>query len=122
MHIELEIPYPVSVNAYYRSLGNRSILSKRGREYKKHAKSLEHLRGTFSKDQRLKVTLNLYPPTRRVTDLDNLSKSALDLLEDAGIFVNDSQIDQLVLKRREVTKGGKAVVNIRVMKELERNE
>ena len=117
MHIELEIPYPVSVNAYYRSLGNRSILSKRGREYKKHAKELEHLRGTFTKDQRLKVTLTLHPPTRRQTDLDNLSKSSLDLLEDAGIFPNDSQIDHLILKRREVVKGGKAVVNIRVIGE-----
>jgi len=37
MQIELEIPYPVSVNSYYRSVKGRSILSKQGRDYKKHA-------------------------------------------------------------------------------------
>ena len=116
MQIELEIPYPVSVNSYYRSVKGRSILSKQGRDYKKHAAQLEHLRGTFPATQRLKVSIQLFPPSKHRSDLDNYAKSALDLMQDAGVFVNDNQIDHLVIRRRSVLKGGKAIVTIKVIR------
>jgi crossover junction endodeoxyribonuclease RusA len=66
--------------------------------------------------------IQLFPPSKHRSDLDNYAKSALDLMQDAGVFVNDNQIDHLVIRRRSVLKGGKAIVTIKVIAELERHE
>jgi crossover junction endodeoxyribonuclease RusA len=54
----------------------------------------------------LKVKVYLYPPDRRKRDIDNNMKSLLDAMEHAGVYENDSQIDDLHIIRCEVVKGG----------------
>ena len=39
-------------------------------------------------------------------------KAICDSLEHAGVYEDDSQIDLLIVRRREPTKGGKAIVQI----------
>ena len=63
-------------------------------------------------DARLKVCIELYPPDRRVRDIDNVVKSTLDALCQCGIFVDDGQIDVLHVTREKVIKWGAAVVTI----------
>lgn len=72
---------------------------------------LEH-KHAFDKDARLSVTIYAYPPDRRKRDLDNILKCLLDSLEKAQVFVDDSQIDELII-RRVRPNDGKVVVNIK---------
>ncbi len=56
--------------------------------------------------------MDAFPPDRRRRDLDNLLKSVLDALEHAGVYADDSQIDLLVTKRREVVPNGRLLVRV----------
>ena len=64
---------------------------------------------------RLRVELLLYPPDRRRRDIDNYAKSLLDSLTKAGVWEDDSQIDELTIKRCEIIKGGYVDVSIRML-------
>ena len=65
--------------------------------------------------QRLEISITLYPPDKRVRDIDNVVKSTFDALVQAGAFDDDSCIDVLLVQRGEVIKGGKAKVEIKVL-------
>ena len=67
------LPWPPSVNAYWRTVQGRTMVSKKGRIYKQAATRAvlaaganKHLSG------RLRVKLTAYPPDRRRRDIDNL--------------------------------------------------
>jgi crossover junction endodeoxyribonuclease RusA len=64
---------------------------------------------------RLAVTIKLYPPDRRVRDIDNVVKSTLDALCQAGVFADDGQIDMLHVTREQVIKFGAAEIFIQVL-------
>ena len=118
--ITFVLPFPPSVNTYYRHLPNgRTLLSKKGRLFKAVADTLPEFE-SFTAEDRLRVHLQLFPPTKRSFDIDNFAKSTLDLLEFAGVFPNDNQIDELYLERREVVKGGKAIVKIESLWKIKR--
>jgi len=120
--ITFVLPFPPSVNTYYRHLPNgRTLLSKKGRLFKAFGETLPEFE-PFSAEDRLRVHLQLFPPTKRSFDIDNFAKATLDLLESAGVFPNDNQIDELYLERREVVKGGKAVVMIERLWTLPRTQ
>jgi len=114
--LDLILPWPPSVNGYWRSIARgkyaTQILSKKAREYKAAVQGIvgivdETLPG------RLAVTIYLHPPTRRSFDVDNFSKAIFDSLTSAGVWQDDSQIDELTIYRCEIIKGGRAVVKIR---------
>ena len=44
--------------------------------------------------------------------MDNLLKVLCDALESAGVFKNDSQIDEIVIKRGEVHPEGKLLLTL----------
>ena len=66
----------------------------------------------FPMDQRLKFEVLAMPKDRRRRDLDNLLKVLCDALESAGVFKNDSQIDEIVIKRGEVHPEGKLLLTL----------
>ena len=111
----LELPFPPSLNTYYRNVRGRTLLSAKGRQYKQDV--LAHVL-TACKGQprpmtgRLKVDIQLHFLTRRLCDIDNRPKAILDALEEAGVFENDSQVDVLTVERREVRQGGACLVMI----------
>lgn len=71
------------------------------------------IHGQTAPEGRLDVGVQLYPPDRRVRDLDNFgTKSLLDALTHAGIIEDDSLIDRLLIERMPVVKGGKCRVFI----------
>lgn len=105
--ITLMLPFPPSVNGYWRSVRGRNILSAAGRAYR--LAGLEALRtqsGPWPLAGRLQVTLTLYVPDRRRRDVDNFSKAVLDLLTHGGVYDDDSQIDHLTVIRGPVRAGG----------------
>lgn len=68
-------------------------------------------------ESRLEVKIELFMPDKRKRDVDNFSKSTLDALTHAGLWLDDSQIDVLTLVRCAIVKGGAMNVFI---KELEK--
>jgi len=60
--------------------------------------------------ERLACLITVHPPDRRRRDLDNLLKSLLDSLQHAGLYADDSQIDQIHIYRSSIEKGGSVVV------------
>jgi crossover junction endodeoxyribonuclease RusA len=46
------------------------------------------------------------PPDRRRRDIDNILKAPLDALEKAGVYKDDSQIEQLNVFKHRPMKGG----------------
>jgi crossover junction endodeoxyribonuclease RusA len=61
---------------------------------------------------RLAVHVALWPPDRRVRDIDNILKALLDACEHAGCYESDGQIDELHVIRHGVQKGGRCTVVI----------
>jgi crossover junction endodeoxyribonuclease RusA len=49
--------------------------------------------------------MSVHAPDRRRRDLDNVLKSTLDSLTHAGVWDDDSQIDQLSVERGFLDKG-----------------
>ena len=117
--MNFELPFPVSVNLYYRSINRgkfcQSIISKRGREYRGLVLGVIAENPPETLTGRLKVIVKLYPPDRRKRDIDNLMKSLLDALTHAEVWEDDSQIDILRISREEIRKGGSAEVTIRML-------
>ena len=112
--IEVELPYPPSVNHYWRHVGPRVLVSRQGRAFRKRVCAL--LAGDGPRKPpaggRIALSMDAFPPDRRRRDLDNLQKGVWDSLQHAGVYEDDSQIDLLVARRREVVKGGKVVIRI----------
>jgi crossover junction endodeoxyribonuclease RusA len=123
MTINLMLPWPPSVNHYWRSVTMpgkkggpsvaRHLISKAGRDYKTAVAAVvagadagQRLSG------RLAVRIELFPPDKRQRDIDNSIKATLDALVSAGVFEDDSQVDRLEVVRADVTKGGAAMVTV----------
>ena len=99
MIITLKLPWPPSTNRYYRVVNNRAILSAHAREYRQQVQVL--FGGNAPLTGRLGIVIYAFPPDKRQRDLDNLLKQPLDALQAAGIYCNDGQIDQLMIRRQE---------------------
>lgn len=112
----IKLPYPPSMNTYWRNFRGNTVLSKSGRLYKTAVAEcvVEQNIPKFG-GKRLEVTLFLYPRSKVVTDLDNRLKAVLDGLEEAGVYDNDGQIDVLMIQRGEQRKGGGVDVMIEVI-------
>lgn len=107
----LNLPYPPSVNHYWGVSGKRRFVAKKGVDFRNYVISL--CKGLKTFEGRLIVEVDIYPPDKRKRDIDNLAKGVLDSLQHANVFLDDNQIDRLVLERKEVIKGGSLTVVIR---------
>ncbi len=102
--IVLELPWPPSVNGYWRSpnkgpLAGRTLISERGRAYRAAvAREIERHRPQ-AQAGRLAVHVDAFPPDRRKRDLDNIGKGLLDALAHAGVIRDDGDIDRCSVER-----------------------
>jgi crossover junction endodeoxyribonuclease RusA len=110
--LRLELPYPPSVNHYWRRVGARTLISRQGRRFRARVIALIAARPIRPRAGSLDVQVELHPPDGRRRDLDNAMKGLLDSLEHAGVYGDDSQIDHLDIYRRRVVPGGKVIVQI----------
>ena len=111
--IELHTKFPNTLNSHYTKTHNGIYVSKRGKEMIT-AVSIdvgEQLPGLLI-DYRIAVEVLLFMPDRRKRDLDNYLKSLFDSITRSGLWVDDSLIDQLIVRRGEFVKGGRCVVRI----------
>jgi crossover junction endodeoxyribonuclease RusA len=113
VNLALTLPYPPSINAYWRANGHRRFISAEGRKFKQDVvqyvieKNIPKLGNAA-----LKVTIILQPRDRRKTDIDNRIKAVLDSLQDAGVYDDDCQVEYLSVHRAEAVKGGCCLVYI----------
>lgn len=111
--IELELPYPPSVNHYWRRVGARTLISRGGRAFRQAVCSILAAHGIRPLAGPLEMVIDVYPPDRRRRDLDNLQKALLDALAHGGAYHDDSQIDRLTVQRRGVAPDGMVRVRLR---------
>jgi crossover junction endodeoxyribonuclease RusA len=115
--ITLVLPYPPSVNTYWRHLSKgplagRTLISERGRDFRKAvAETLLVERIRKAPEGNLAVTIEARMPDKRKRDLDNIPKAVLDALTHCGFWVDDSLIDDLRVWRSDRT-GGEVIVTV----------
>lgn len=115
----LTLPWPPTINTYWRHMTIRGkpvvSISARGRDYRK-AVIGEVLRRCVRKPEPMTgavaVRLELWPPDRRIRDIDNYAKAIFDAMTHAGVWRDDSQVDELHIYRMGVQAPGAAVVEI----------
>ena len=96
MKTEIMLPWPPSVNTYWRMWRSRMVISKAGREFRAAvAEQVAEQNAAKFDDRPVVVVIRAYRPDKRKRDLDNLLKAALDSLSHAGVFDDDSQIQDL---------------------------
>jgi crossover junction endodeoxyribonuclease RusA len=116
MAMMLELPWPPSVNKYWRHpssgpLAGRHLVSEVGRKYRDKVRALTI--GKYERiDKRCAVRIEAYPPDKRRRDLDNMLKAVLDALVYAKVLADDSLIDELCIFRREQSVIGEVLVKI----------
>lgn len=93
------LPFPPTVNTYWRNVNGRTLLSAKGRAYRDSVAWAVAGKGARYGSQRISVEVIAYMPDARRRDLDNLFKGVLDGLAHAGVYDDDSQIDKLSIWR-----------------------
>lgn len=114
--IELILPFPPSVNTYWRNFQGRMLISKKGREYRAAVaeqvliqKAAKHYTG------KVRMSIEAWRPDERRRDLDNLLKAPLDALTHAGVYMDDHLIVDLRIYWAD-EKGGQLKVKIEEIK------
>lgn len=108
----IDLPWPPSLNHYYRHVGSRVLISREGRAYRDLVAGLLRAARVKPLVGRLAVEMRVYPPDRRIRDLDNLQKGLLDALQHGGLFADDGHIDRLAIERCGVERGGRINVSV----------
>jgi crossover junction endodeoxyribonuclease RusA len=116
--IALTLPLPPTINHYFARNGSRTYLPAKVREYRKAVADIVADARHQTLEGRLSLFVAVYPATKAKTDLDNRAKGLQDALTHAGVWMDDEQIDQLIMVRREVIKGGQVKVVITELTEL----
>lgn len=126
--VKLVLPYPPSVN-HYKHIG-RTITTKNGKTlqyrvnsndtkvfYWEVAREIRLQTSVYFRDATisLEVGIDLHPPNKRLTDIDNRIKPILDGLQRGGLIVNDNQICRLVVRKCNIVANGKVIVTIKPM-------
>src|SRR6056297_1290137 len=98
---KLNLPFPPSVNTYWRHVGNRVLVSKKGRQYQATVSSILHRKKLKTLEGDLIVDVRLVPPDRRRRDVDNSMKALLDAMQFGGVYLDDSQIVRLTIEKHQ---------------------
>ena len=87
--LEVKLPWPPSVNHYWKARGSRRFISPAAKAWLDEAiLLLRAARVRF--DRPVRVRMLLSPPDRRRRDGDNLEKAVMDALVKAGVIRDDS--------------------------------
>jgi crossover junction endodeoxyribonuclease RusA len=99
------LPYPPSVNRYWRHNRGHFHVSQEGQLYRRKVWEACLIQKITKCNGDLKLEIDIYPPDRRKRDIDNICKAVLDSLEHAKVYDNDYQIAELTLRRHAANDG-----------------
>lgn len=114
------LPFPPSVNTYWRSpnsgpLKGRTLVSEKGRAFKSAVRSaiIEQLRCLPKPSSSpAAVEITLFPPDSRSRDIDNYQKALFDALTHAGVWEDDSQVKRMLVEWGPKVSGGRVEITI----------
>ncbi len=113
--MRLTLPYPPSINHYWRVVNGRPIKSREGREYMLKTQAIARAQlgavAPFAGD--VIVTVDVFRP-RRIGDLDNTLKVLLDALRGVA-YVDDSQVVSIEAQRYDDAADPRAEVTVLVI-------
>lgn len=124
MAVTLILPFPPSVNGYWRQTpagyygGRRqpamTRISARGRAYRAAVVNACAGQGVAGLQLTgpLAIEWVMQAPTRATRDVDNYAKAMLDALVHAGVLADDKHIDDLRVVRGPVIPKGRALLRI----------
>ena len=115
--MKLTLPFPPSVNTYWRNTRKGVLISASGRSFRSNAVAAVYMQlGRKPKpiEFDVVVTVVISPPDRRQRDLDNYLKALFDSMTHAGIWKDDSQVKRMAVEWGPVAKGGFAEITIGV--------
>ncbi|MEX9908558.1 RusA family crossover junction endodeoxyribonuclease [Providencia rettgeri] len=109
------LPFPPSVNACWRNINGKTLISAEGRKFRTNAiaaiyEQLRKIPVTITDSVAVKV--KMYPPTGHRRDIDNYLKAVFDALTHAGVWEDDSQVKWVEMQWCEVVKGGRYEITI----------
>ena len=107
MGYSLTLPLSPSINSYYGAAGNRRYIKAAGVAFRAQVVLAVALAKMPKLTGRLCLVIRVFPRDKRASDLDNRVKSLQDALQHAGVFEDDSQIDDLSVTRGMIVKGGR---------------
>ena len=107
---EVALPWPPTVNLYWRHKVTGRLatvyVSAEGKQYRKAVNNLVMEAAMVQRYLKtagpVRVVIEAFPPDRRKRDLDNILKSLLDALTHAGVWEDDSQIQDLRIYRSTI--------------------
>ena len=116
--MELWMPWPPSTNSIWRNVGKRTLLSKEARVYRNRARG--ELLAQGAANARLAgrgaVEVMLYPGNARAFDIDNKLKALLDALTYSRVWLDDGQVDEILVRRGPRRDEALAQVTINVIR------
>ena len=107
---EAILPWPVSVNALYRARGRRVYVSARGKAFKQACGIIFAGTKLVYETERVWLDIEVHPPDNRRRDISNLIKIVEDALP---WFTDDSQVDEIKIKRCEKDHRKKGYIKIK---------
>lgn len=116
--ITLNLPWPPTLNSYYRNVKGTTLISAKGRLYRGtvRARVIRQLGPGFQPiTGRLHVSVYFTPPDKRKRDIDNHFKAVFDALTKAGVWGDDSQVKSLSAVMLPPEKGGRCTITIEPM-------
>ncbi|MGX8941880.1 RusA family crossover junction endodeoxyribonuclease [Symbiopectobacterium sp. Eva_TO] len=103
----LKLPWPPSLNTYWRHARHRHYISEKGKAYRQSiTQIIQQQNLDINTSARLKIAITAHAPDKRRRDLDNLQKAVFDSLTHAGFMLDDEQIDDFRVKSGQQERGG----------------
>lgn len=94
--MQLTLPYPPSVNHYWRRNGARYFIGEAGQAFRRNVHAALLAAWPVRRcEGLLDVSVTLHPPDRRRRDVDNVLKALLDGLKHGGVYEDDSQVKRI---------------------------
>lgn len=112
MEVSAVLPYPVSVNNCWFRSKKGVYLNPKIKIYRHEVWAIMFVTERFN-DKKIRLEIDVYPPDKRHRDIDNICKVAIDSLQHAGVFNDDSQVHQLYVEKKEHVKFGKLKITIK---------
>lgn len=111
--VTLTLPWPPSLNSSRSSVKGRLILTVGARAYYRAVQNALPTGPVDPLSGRLHVTIRFWPPSRiagRKWDIANREKIVCDALTKQRVWIDDEQIDTLMLLRGSPTKHGQVTL------------